>query len=284
LSAGELTISVVIATRDRRELLERVVGQLLGQLGGDDELIVVDDSTSAHVLGEVLDPRVRVMRSGGRGPATARNLGWRAAGGEVIAFTDDDVLVDPGWLTAIRTRFVSAPDLVAVEGRTVSRPFDYLYEYSVDSHDALNGLTCNVGYRRAALEQISGFDEGFRFAHCEDVDLFLRARSVGRVEFAEHMLVEHEPRPVTPAQFARRAGWLASERRLFSKHRERKPYPLPPVLCALITYLRWPIDYLIVGTDASSLRDTARLRRTALLTALWWWHVAKAVPSLVSIS
>jgi glycosyltransferase involved in cell wall biosynthesis len=282
LSPGDPTISVVIATRDRRELLERVVGQLLDQLGGGDELIVVDDSTSAHGLGELLDGRVCVLRSGGRGPATARNLGWRACQGDVIAFTDDDVQVDANWLATIRTEFATRADLIAIEGRTVSRPFDPLYEYSVDSDDAVNGLTCNVAYRSGALEQIGGFDEDFRFAHCEDVDLFIRARGVGRVEFSEHMLVEHEPRPVIPAQFARRAGWLASERRLYSKHRERRPYPLPPALCALITYVRWPIDYLIVGTAASSLRDAARLRRTALLTALWWWHVAKAVPSLVS--
>jgi GT2 family glycosyltransferase len=282
LLPADPNISVVIATRDRRALLERVVGQLLDQLGSGDELIVVDDSTSGGSLGGLLDARVRVLRSGGRGPATARNLGWRAATGDVIAFTDDDVLVDRSWLTAIREEFAAAPDLSAVEGRTVSRPFDYLYEYSVYSNAALNGLTCNVAYRRAALEQISGFDEGFRFAHCEDVDLFMRARGVGRVKFAEQMLVEHEPRPVTPAQFARRAGWLESERRLYAKHRERRPYPLPPALCALITYLRWPVDNLVTGSGAEPIRDIARLRRTLLFALLWWWHVAKAVPSLAA--
>ena len=96
------------------------------------------------------------------------------------------------------------------------------------------------------------------------------------------MLVEHEPRPVVPAHFARRGGWLASERRLYSKHRERKPYPLPPGMCAFITYARWPIDYLIADAEPSPLRDIHRLRRAVLLTALWWWHLARAVPTLTS--
>jgi len=282
LSPGEPTISVVIASRDRRELLARVVGQLVDQLTDGDELIVVDDSAAEVDLGPSIDARARVLRSGGSGPAIARNLGWRAAAGELIAFTDDDVLVDAGWLSAVRAEFRSAPDLVAVEGRTVSRPFDQLYEYSVWSDAAVNGLTCNVAYRRDALERIGGFDENFRFAHCEDVDLFIRACGIGRVEFATSMLVEHLPRPVIPTQFARRAGWLASERRLFSKHPERAPYPLPPGLCALIAYLKWPLDHLLGGTDTAALRDLTRFRRAALLAALWWWHVAKAVPSLAS--
>jgi hypothetical protein len=97
------------------------------------------------------------------------------------------------------------------------------------------------------------------------------------------MLVEHEPRPVIPAQFARRAGWLESERRLYAKHRERRPYPLPPALCALITYLRWPVDNLVTGS-AEPIRDIARLRRILLFALLWWWHVVKAVPALAANS
>jgi GT2 family glycosyltransferase len=282
LSHSDTTISVVIATRDRRELLERVAGQLLGQLGEADELIVVDDSAWPDGLGEHLGARVSVLESGGRGPATARNLGWRTAVGDLVAFTDDDVLVDARWLEAIRGEFAGAPDIVAVEGRTVSRPFDPLHEYSVWSEGAGNGLTCNVAYRRTTLEQIGGFDEKFRFAHCEDVDLFIRARNVGPIRFCERMLVEHEPRPLIAAQFTRRGGWLASERRLYAKHRDRKPYPLPPAVCAFITYARWPFDYLIAGVGPSPLRDVRRLRRTALLTMLWWWQVAKAVPTLAS--
>jgi glycosyltransferase involved in cell wall biosynthesis len=280
LAPVDLRISVVIATRDRVESLANVVGQVLDQLEHGDELIVVDDSPAPANLHDRFGKQVRVLRSGARGPATARNLGWRATSGEIVAFTDDDVRLDSNWLAAIRGEFAANAGLVGIEGRTVSRPYDRLYEYSVESDRAWNGLTCNVAYRREVLEALSGFDEGFRFAHCEDVDLFTRAKRVGEIDFAENVIVDHEPREIITALFPRRAGWVASERRLFSKHPELRPYPLPPAICAVVVYLRWPIGSWCA--EFSVFRNDARLRRTAMLTLLWWWHVAKAVPSLVS--
>jgi GT2 family glycosyltransferase len=280
-AVSDLRISVVIATRDRIELLAQVVAQLLEQLEQGDELIVVDDSTSSANLQERLGTHVRVLRSGGHGPATARNHGWRATTGDLVAFTDDDVRLDPNWIAAIRGEFAAKATLAGVEGRTVSRSYDPLYEYSVEADRAWNGLTCNVAYRREVLETVGGFDERFRFAHCEDVDLFTRARRIGEVEFAGDVIVDHEPREIIPARFARRGGWVASERRLFAKHPRLKPYPLPPGLCAVVVYLKWPITRSW-RAKPGPFRDAARLQRAVLLTLLWWWHVAKAVPSLIA--
>ena len=281
MSVPEPKISVVIATRDRPELLRRVHSQLLEQLRAGDELVVVDDAPSPSEVRNWLGDRVLYLNSKGNGPAVARNLGWRAGTGEIVAFTDDDVLVDANWLSEMRTAFASRSDLVGIEGRTVSRPFDPLYEYSVYADQAWNGLTCNVAYRRDALERLGGFDEAFRFAHCEDVDLFRRAKRLGSVEFAPNVVVDHEPRPVILAKFARRGGWLASERRLYAKHPDLKPYPIPPGICAVVVYLRWPVD-LFARAASNPLRDMSRLRRSTLLTALWWWNVLKAVPALAS--
>jgi glycosyltransferase involved in cell wall biosynthesis len=280
LAQLDLPISVVIATRDRPDLLKRVVGQVLDQVTEVDELVVVDDSTSSVDLHDWLDASVVVLRSRGRGPAAARNLGWRRSTGEIIAFTDDDVQLDPGWLAAIRRELAANAALVGIEGRTVTRPFDRVYEYSVQSDYARNGLTCNVAYRRATLERLGGFDENFPFAHCEDVDLFTRAKRLGAVQFAASVIVDHEPRPIIPALFTRRGGWLSSERRLYSKHPELRPYRLPPGLCALVDYVRWPIEVWLAHAASDSHRDVARLRRAAQLAAMWWWHMAKEVPSL----
>ena len=54
-----------------------------------------------------------------RGPSAARNRGMRAAKGEIIAFTDDDVVVDPNWLTAIVARMLAHPDEAAVTGLSI---------------------------------------------------------------------------------------------------------------------------------------------------------------------
>lgn len=272
-------IAVVIATRDRPTLVRRVGEQVLSQLEEGDELIVVDDTTASPEPYEWLTSRGRMIRSHGRGPAAARNLGWRAASGEVIAFTDDDVHLDAGWLAAVRAEFVDVT-LAVVEGRTRTRPFDPLYEYSVSSEGARNGLTCNVAYRKVMLELLNGFDEGFPFAHCEDVDLFSRAKRLGAVRYSEAMKVDHEPRPVTPASLARRGGWLTSDYRLYVKNPELREHALPASVCAMIAYTGWPIRSLVRASDVGSLRDLRRLSRLQLVTFLWWCNMVRALPTL----
>lgn len=281
MSATEPAISVVIATRDRSRSLRRVTSQITSQMLTSDELIIADDTSVQTDLYHWLPARTRVLYSCGRGPAVARNLGWRAAAGEVIAFTDDDVSVDEGWLAAIRAAFAADTSLLALEGHTLSRVFDPLYEYSVCSEEARNGLTCNVAYRKSALERLGGFDEGFQFAHCEDQDLFLRAQSIGRSRFSQAMRVHHEPRAIRPCAFARRAGWLGSEHRLYVKHPNLKPYPFPPVVSALAVSLRWPIATLFRGSLRRLCRDPRRLARALTITFLWWWHTFRAIPPLL---
>jgi maltose O-acetyltransferase len=276
-----IRVSVVIATRDRPRLIRRVGEEVLSQLGEQDELIIVDDTASTPESYDWLAKAGRMIRSDGRGPAVARNLGWRAASGEIIAFTDDDVHLDGGWLEAARAEFADAR-LVAVEGRTRSRPFDPLYEYSVSSEGARNGLTCNVAYRRATLEALGGFDEGFPFAHCEDVDLFTRAKRLGPVTFSEAMKVEHEPRPVTATSLARRARWVTSEYRLYVKNPELRSHPLPASVCAIIDYAGWPIRSLVRPGGARSLRDARRFARLQLIAVLWWYYVLRTLPALGS--
>src|SRR3954451_1013050 len=63
------------------------------------ELILVDDRPSGPPLHPERPglPAGRVVRTGGGGPARARNLGWRVARTEWIAFLDDDVVPDPDW-------------------------------------------------------------------------------------------------------------------------------------------------------------------------------------------
>ncbi len=88
------TVSVIIPTRNRAELLLRAVHSVLSQRWTDLELIVVDDASTDHtleVLGRIADPRLRVVRREKNGrAAAARNAGLAIARGSLIAFQDDD--------------------------------------------------------------------------------------------------------------------------------------------------------------------------------------------------
>src|SRR5207248_10211948 len=94
------------------------------------------------------------------GPAAARNAGWRAARGEVIAFTDDDTVPDPGWLRAGVAALESAD---AAWGRIrvplALPPTDY--ERNEAGLEAAEFATANAFCRRAVLEAVGGFDVGF---------------------------------------------------------------------------------------------------------------------------
>jgi glycosyltransferase involved in cell wall biosynthesis len=108
--AGEsLRLSVVVPTCGRPELLRRCLQALMAQSlpGRAFEILVVDDGhddTTRRLVDSLADeaeaPRLRYLRSEQPrgGPAAARNLGWRSAHGEVVAFTDDDTVPLDDWL------------------------------------------------------------------------------------------------------------------------------------------------------------------------------------------
>ena len=183
-----MTYDVVIPTTGRASLV-RLLHALAAQpdpLPGriwlvDDRPAPMTDNFSPEA-GENL--HVVVLRSGGRGPAAARNVGWRASRADWIAFLDDDVVPPAGWTSALAADLGAAGDAVAgVQGRIVvplpsdRRPTDW--ERNVKGLESARWATADMAYRRAALEQVGGFDERFPRAYREDADLGLRVMEAG---------------------------------------------------------------------------------------------------------
>ncbi|WP_439379519.1 HAD-IIIA family hydrolase [Amycolatopsis lexingtonensis] len=196
--------SVVIPTTGRetlRPLLETLLG---GEGPRPAEILVVDDRPGGSALD--LPGGVRVLRSGGRGPAAARNLGWRTAKSEWIAFVDDDVVLAPDWPRQLAEDLSPLPaDVAASQGRiTVPLPAD---RRPTDDERGTAGLeharwiTADMAYRRAALAEAGGFDERFPRAFREDSDLALRVAEAG------HRIGRGERLTTHPA---RRAGFFYS--------------------------------------------------------------------------
>ncbi|HEX5535460.1 MAG TPA: HAD-IIIA family hydrolase [Actinomycetales bacterium] len=176
-----------------------------------DEVIVVDDRGDVEGLGrERLDPErlpsvggrsVRALTAGGRGPAAARNLGWRAATATWVVFLDDDVLVQPGWTAALMDDLAAcAPDVAGSQGNidvplpVDRRPTDF--ERGTAGLESGAWITADMAYRTQALLEVSGFDERFPRAYREDADLALRIRRSGwRLMRGQR----HTTHPVRPA-------------------------------------------------------------------------------------
>jgi len=188
VGSGIPRISVVVPTYRRSHLLPGLLEALSCQEGVDDyEAILVDDS-SGDETEEVLDRLqsqasfpVRVLRSSrNAGPSRARNLGWRAAKASIVAFTDDDCLPEPRWLAALsealaRSDVVQGLTEVDPDGAVDRGPFA---RTMIIDRFSWKFETCNIAYRRDALEALGGFDEHFGF-YGEDSDLGWRAAKAG---------------------------------------------------------------------------------------------------------
>ena len=153
-----------------------------------DQVVVVDDRSRPGELPAppaALAARMVVRRSGGRGPAAARNVGWRAVdqGADWVVFVDDDVVLGRDWPARLRADLRQPPDVGGVQARiTVPLPAD---RRPTDWERVTRGLadaawiTADMAYRRAPLVQVGGFDERFPRAFREDADLALRVQRNG---------------------------------------------------------------------------------------------------------
>jgi len=186
MEGNQVLVSIVVPTCNRPDLLNRCLEALMSQRFDTAcyEIIVVDD-------GPNLDTRFTVSRwtaralgrgpivgyvatNGTHGPAAARNVGWRAARGEIIAFTDDDTIPDCDWLRNGVRAFIGKAH--AAWGRIImpmpARPTDF--QLDAKGLERAEFATANCFCLRRVLETVNGFDERFHMPWREDADLYFR--------------------------------------------------------------------------------------------------------------
>ncbi|WP_285785760.1 glycosyltransferase [Microbispora sp. NBRC 16548] len=187
-------VTVVIPTIGRPSL-----AATLAAVGSGPEVIVVDDRRGAGRDPLPVPGHVRVLRSGGRGPAAARNAGWRAATTPWVVFLDDDVVPGPGWARALTDDLARLSENVGgSQGRLEvplpagRRPTDA--ERNTAGLAGADWITADMAYRRTALEATGGFDERFPGAYREDADLALRVEQAGFALVKGERLTRHPVR------------------------------------------------------------------------------------------
>jgi GT2 family glycosyltransferase len=210
-----LDASVIVATRDRHDLLADLVSSLAQSAALPRELIVVDDGSVRPVdenqLRTSLPFRVRVVRNERSvGPGAARNRGAHASRGEILLFTDDDCVVDGGWAEHLVAALMAGNDeLGGVGGRVRARDRDVVSRYyelhrilEPRAHDAAHPqrvpylVTANCAIRRAAFMRAGGFDGRIPAAGGEDAALSMRMVKRGyHFEHVPEAVVHHRFRP-----------------------------------------------------------------------------------------
>lgn len=276
-------VTVAVCTRDRPTDLALCL-EALGRVDYPHlDLLVVDNAPTTDATERLVRtrfPEVRYIREPRPGLDWARNRAIMEARGEIVAYTDDDVVVDPGWVKAIAAVFANDPEVMAVTGLVVpyeletqaqlffewyggfGRGFERKW-YRVDLQKDWSwpyhgtgqfGTGANMAYRRVLFEQIGYFDPALDVGTVTngggDLEMFFRVLKEG------HTLV-YEPNAIV-------------------RHRHRREY----------SKLRTQIANNGIGLYSYFVRSALAYpeeRSTFIrfgLRWLWWWNIRRLLISL----
>lgn len=178
-------VTVIIPTRNRRQLVLRAVDSVLRQDFQDFEIIVVDDGgTDGTVQALANQSRCRVLHTEHSGPAAARNAGVAEASGRFLAFLDSDDYWQQSHLSGLlepmdrqEVGLVYSPACtMTLDGQPLPRRRDRRKCYSGQIVESLFRHvfihTSNTLCRTSLFRKVGGFDESLPV--CEDYHLWLR--------------------------------------------------------------------------------------------------------------
>ncbi|KDE98615.1 glycosyl transferase family 2 [Mycolicibacterium aromaticivorans JS19b1 = JCM 16368] len=214
-SARSAHVTVVLCTRDRTALLKSAVASVLAAEHPDFDVLIIDNAPRSDATREFVtslaDSRVRLITEPVPGLSRARNTGLLAATGDIVAFVDDDVVVDRDWLSVLVKGFGYGDSVGCVSGmvpagelRTPAQAYFEnragwtesaevrIFEWSQAPHDVplypfevrYYGTGANFAVDRQVALSLGGFDErlgaGTRVSGGEDIDMFFRILRSGR--------------------------------------------------------------------------------------------------------
>jgi O-antigen biosynthesis protein len=226
-------VSVIVCAYNGERTMDSCLASLETLNYPNYEVVVVNDGSTDRTR-EIAEryASIRLINQENQGLSAARNVGLRAATGDIIAYTDCDCMADPDWLTHLVARFLSSdfgavggPNLPPLDSSLVANcvavspggPTHVLLDDEVAEH--IPG--CNMAFRREALEAINGFDPVFRAAG-DDVDLCWRLQNKGyKIGFSAAAVVWHFRRNTVRDYIKQQQGYGKAETLLFFKHPSR---------------------------------------------------------------
>ncbi len=259
-TSSAVSLTVIIPVRNRLDCLERCLTSLVDQTFPmmDCQVLICDDGSTEQIepivnrFQEGL-PHLQFLRQKARGPAAARNMGFRSSTAEIVVYLDSDVVCTPGFLARLTEELDSHPNWLAAEARI--KPADGHAGPLWDAPQCETGgcyHTAAIAYRSGAFIGAGGFDETFKLAACEDVELAARLLKHGRIGFVPEAMVFHPRRRVTL-----RTGWfwrqhwkyvmVLAKRYGFLAFPGRPAGPFPRLRVALAALVTLPAGRLLRG-------------------------------------
>lgn len=201
---AELTLSIVIPVHNGGENFRNCLASLAQFATAAIEIIVVDDGSTDESWKLAQAMGAKVLRNPvSAGPATARNLGAKAASGDILFFVDADVTIGKNTLEQVLAAFHNQPDLAALIGSYDDTPgasnflsqFKNLfhhYTHQTASEEATTFWGACGAIRRQIFLELGGFDESYRYPSIEDIELGYRLKGAGyRIQLCKTLQVKH---------------------------------------------------------------------------------------------
>jgi glycosyltransferase involved in cell wall biosynthesis len=226
-------ISVVICTRNRPQQIETCIRSLLQSSDKNFELIVVDNNPDNDLTEKVVAKYagVRYILEPRKGLDIARNTGAKAASCSIVAYTDDDVVIDKDWVRNIKCCFTN-PKTMAVTGLVMPVALDEWSQYVFERHWGFNkgykpttfdrnffnkhrdvgvpvwdiGAGANMAFRKEVFDLVGFFDERLDVgaAGCSgDSEFWYRILAEGwHCEYHPQLVAYHQHRESTEALYS----------------------------------------------------------------------------------
>ena len=225
-------VSVVVCTYNGSRTLQQCLEGLERLDYPNYEVIVVDDGSTDRAADIARRFPVVVIQTRNQGLALARNVGLKAATGEIVAYIDDDAFPDRHWLKYLAATFLSTthcavggPNIVPGDdgpiAQCVARAPGGPVHVLLSDREAEHIPGCNMAFRKECLESIGGFDGQFRVAG-DDVDVCWRLQARGwTLGFSPAAVVWHHRRNSVRAYWKQQRGYGRAEAMLERKWPEK---------------------------------------------------------------
>ena len=209
-----MRFSVITPGFNAEDTLPLLLDSLSNQITKDFEVIVIDDCSNdrtAEIARSYHGNLIQLRKN--HGPAYCRNIGAKAARGEILVFTDSDCWVSRNWLQNIQRHF-SQNDTEVLMGKLSLMPSSFLGDaisalgfpaggaigfdkiWKVDPKGFTDSLSsCNFAIKKNIFWKVGGFDESFPYPGGEDSILAYRLRELNyRIKYCPDVLIHHRAR------------------------------------------------------------------------------------------